>query len=108
MPAGGEAAARRFYADLLGIPEVTKPPELDRGGVWFEKDNVRIHLGVELDFRAAQKAHPGLLVKNLPSLAARLLDAGFTVAGGEPLDAHKHVYVNDPFGNRLELLQQVT
>ena len=25
MPAGEEAKARRFYSDLLGIPEVPKP-----------------------------------------------------------------------------------
>lgn len=108
MPAGGEAAAREFYSDLLGIPEVLKPPELDgRGGVWFETQNVRIHLGVEPHFRPAQKAHPGLLVRDLPSLAARLLDAGFVIAGGDPLEAYRHLYVNDPFGNRLELMQQI-
>jgi len=28
MPVGGEAAAKRFYADLLGLPEVPKPAEL--------------------------------------------------------------------------------
>jgi 4-hydroxyphenylpyruvate dioxygenase-like putative hemolysin len=25
MPAGGEGLARRFYTDILGIPEVEKP-----------------------------------------------------------------------------------
>ena len=106
MPAGGEDVARHFYSQLLEIPEVQKPAELaKRGGVWFETAVVRVHLGVEADFRAAKKAHPGLLVENLESLVARLRDAGFAVASGEPLAGYNHIYVNDPFGNRLELLE---
>jgi catechol 2,3-dioxygenase-like lactoylglutathione lyase family enzyme len=107
MPAGGEDAARRFYSGLLGIPEVPKPADLaKRGGVWFETDIVKVHLGVEQDFRPARKAHPGLLVADLLSLSRRLTDAGYEVINGEPLDGYEHIYVNDPFGNRLELLQR--
>jgi catechol 2,3-dioxygenase-like lactoylglutathione lyase family enzyme len=106
MPAGGEDAARSFYSSLLGIPEVQKPAELaKRGGAWFETDGIKIHLGVEPDFRPARKAHPGLLVRDLPSLSKRLTDAGYDVRDGEYLEGYKHIYVSDPFGNRLELLQ---
>lgn len=106
MPPGGEAAARRFYSDLLGIPEVPKPVELARrGGVWFETATIRIHLGVEQDFRPARKAHPGLLVADLQMLAEQLTNAGYNVTDGEPMQGYEHLYVNDPFGNRLELLQ---
>jgi len=106
MPAEGESEARRFYADLLGIPEVPKPPDLaKRGGAWFETTNVRNHHGVELNFAPARKAHPGLLVIELKVLSFRLTNAGYEVTEAEPLEGYLHVYVNDPFGNRLELLQ---
>jgi len=106
MPIGGEESARNFYSSLLGIPEVPKPPEqAKRGGVWFETANVRVHLGVEADFRPARKAHPGLLVRDLQLLVARLRDVGGEVISGEPMEGYEHVYVNDPFGNRLELLE---
>jgi hypothetical protein len=59
MPPGGESEARTFYEGVLGIPEVPKPPNLaKRGGCWFVRDGLKIHLGVENDFRAARKAHP--------------------------------------------------
>lgn len=59
MPAGAENAARAFYSGLLGLPEVPKPPVLAaRGGCWFETAAVKLHLGVEADFRPARKAHP--------------------------------------------------
>jgi RimJ/RimL family protein N-acetyltransferase len=107
MPPAGEAAARRFYTDLIGIPEVPKPPELARrGGVWFETQTVRIHLGVEQSFTPARKAHPGLLVRDVNALSRRIADAGYEVLAGESLDGYDHVYVHDPFGNRLELLQE--
>jgi catechol 2,3-dioxygenase-like lactoylglutathione lyase family enzyme len=106
MPGGGEDDARRFYSGLLEIPEVQKPAELaKRGGAWFETSAVRVHLGVEADFRPAKKAHPGLLVENLESLIMRLRDAGYEVAGAEPMAGYNHIYVYDPFGNRLELLE---
>lgn len=105
MPVGGEDAARRFYSGLLGLPEVQKPENLARrGGVWFETGDIRIHLGVEHDFRPAQKAHPGLLVENLQLVARQLAEGGFEVKSGEPLEGYEHVYVSDPFGNRVELL----
>lgn len=105
MPAGREAEARKFYSGLLGIPETPKPPELaKRGGAWFEDSSVKIHLGVEADFRPARKAHPALLVRDLRTLVARLREARVDVVE-EPLDGHYRVYVADPFGNRIELME---
>ena len=107
MPAGQEDVARRFYADLLGVPEVPKPAHLvARGGAWFEQGAVRIHLGVDPEFRPARKAHPGLLVDDLESLITALRTAGHEVVDGEPLAGYTHVYVDDPFGNRLELMER--
>jgi catechol 2,3-dioxygenase-like lactoylglutathione lyase family enzyme len=106
MPAGGEDAARAFYGDLLGLPEVPKPPALaTRGGCWFESATVRIHLGVDADFRPAHKAHPGLSVRDLAGLTERLRAAGFAVVDDDEMPGYDRVYVTDPFGNRLELLQ---
>src|SRR4051812_7090372 len=52
MPRGREQDAVAFYQDLLGIPRVAKPPALAaRGGCWFESGTVKVHLGVEEDFR---------------------------------------------------------
>ena len=106
MPAGREDEARAFYSRLLGLPEVPKPPELaKRGGAWFESERVKVHLGVDKDFRPAKKAHPGLLVRGLRDLAARLAAAGHRVVDDEPLEGYERVYVDDPFGNRLELME---
>ena len=107
MPAGREDEARDFYSRLLGIPEKGKPAELaKRGGVWFENDSVKIHLGVEADFRAARKAHPALLVRDLHGLVERLRRAGIDVVD-DALAGHHRVYVSDPFGNRLELMEPI-
>ena len=106
MPAGGEQLARGFYGDLLGIPEVTKPPNLaKRGGCWFERGNLKLHLGVETDFRPARKAHVALLVEDLAALCVKLRAADIAVKDDEPLQGFERIYVNDPFGNRLELME---
>ena len=106
MPAGGEAAARSFYAGLLGIPEVKKPDNLaKRGGCWFERGALKLHLGVEQDFRPARKAHPALIVSDLPALIRCLTDGGCAVVDDEPLAGYARCFVNDPFGNRIELME---
>ncbi len=106
MPPGEEEAARRFYSDLLGLPEVPKPPKLAaRGGCWFEAPGVKLHLGVESDFRAAKKAHPALLVDELGAMVAVLEAAGLAVTPDDPVEGRDRCYVSDPFGNRIELIQ---
>jgi len=106
MPPGEEAAVRRFYSDLLGLPEVGKPPKLAaRGGCWFEGPGVKVHLGVEADFRPAKKAHPALLVDDLAAMVAVLEAAGLEVIADDPVEGRARCYVSDPFGNRIELMQ---
>jgi hypothetical protein len=78
MPSGREAEARAFYEGVLGIPEVSKPPNLaKRGGCWFVRDALKVHLGVENDFRPARKAHPALLVEDLSALKTLIESAGY-------------------------------
>lgn len=106
MPEGREDLAREFYGTLLELNEVPKPEELaKRGGVWFERGAVKIHLGVEAAFRPAKKAHPGLLVQDLSRLAQRLKQAGVEVIEDGLLPGYQRIFVADPFGNRLELLE---
>jgi catechol 2,3-dioxygenase-like lactoylglutathione lyase family enzyme len=106
MPRGGEADARTFYADVLGLREIPKPPHLAaRGGAWFTTGSVEIHLGVEEDFRPARKAHPALLVTELSSLLERCTSAGYSVTTDQPLAGFERAYVADPFGNRIEFLE---
>ena len=106
MPAAGEGLATAFYEGLLGIPRVAKPPHLEaRGGCWFEDGDLKIHLGVDDDFRSARKAHPGLIVDDLAALVVRLAEGGVAVGLDQPLEGFERVYVDDPFGNRLELME---
>ena len=104
MPVGQEDVARRFYSGVLGIPEVPKPPLLAaRGGCWFEAGAVRVHLGVEDDFRPARKAHPALVVADLRGMVERLrLD----VVWADDIPGTVRCHVVDPFGNRIELIDR--
>jgi catechol 2,3-dioxygenase-like lactoylglutathione lyase family enzyme len=106
MPAGEEERARAFYGEVLGMVEVTKPSALrDRGGAWFRSGSVQLHLGVEAAFVPARKAHPALRCTDYDELLKRLQRVGCAVtAAGTLEDGAPHAYVDDPFGNRLELI----
>jgi catechol 2,3-dioxygenase-like lactoylglutathione lyase family enzyme len=106
MPAGQEDKARAFYAGVLGLTEQPKPANLaKRGGVWFASGDLRLHLGVEADFRPARKAHPAFHVENLAELRTRCEAAGYATTEDEPLPGYDRFYVSDPFGNRIECLE---
>ena len=64
----------------------------------------QLHLGVEEDFRPARKAHPALVVRDLPALEAVLRGAGVEVRPNPDAPPGAGAYVDDPFGNRIELI----
>ena len=108
MPPNREDDARTFYRDVLGIPEVPKPQELvARGGCWFENDGLKVHLGVEQDFRPARKAHPAFRVRDFPELLTRLQNTGYELQTGD-VAGRRRVFTFDPFGNRIELIDDST
>ncbi|MFE5924066.1 VOC family protein [Streptomyces sp. NPDC056468] len=107
-PPGSEERLRAYYAGVLGMTEIPKPPVLAaRGGCWFRAGPVQLHLGVETDFRPAKKAHPGLRVTGIEAYAARLAARGAAVTWDDDLPGHRRFYSYDPVGNRLEFLEPI-
>ena len=106
MPAGREAEARGFFGELLGLVEIDKPAELaGRGGCWFTLGDRQLHLGVDADFRAAKKAHIALATDDLDALRTRLSAADCVIREDAPIEGRRRFFTEDPFGNRLEVLQ---
>src|SRR2546430_2831664 len=105
IPPGGEAAARRFYGERPGLAESDKPASLgDRGGVWFACGGQQLHCGVETEVVASRR-HPALLTDDLEALRKRLVGAGLHPVEDRQIPGFHRFYVEDPFGNRIELLQ---
>ena len=101
--------ARHFYVDAVGLREISKPASLrDRGGFWIAAGSLEVHLGIDADFKPARKAHVALLIEDLDELRIRLGDHGFEPGPIEfELSGFRRCYVDDPFGNRVELMQSL-
>ena len=106
MPAGREEEARAFYGGVLGMSEKVKPPVLAaRGGCWFTTGALDVHLGVEKNFIPARKAHPAFIVDDLAGMIEKAAKSGYNVTADEPLEGCDRRHVDDPFGNRIELIE---
>ena len=104
IPPGRESEAEAFYADILGFSVVPKPPRLAiRGGRWFEKDAIKLHLGVDVDFVPSYKVHICLVVSDYDELLESFAQHGVTVTPDHEIDEVVRCYVRDPFGNRIEI-----
>lgn len=107
MPAQQENRARRFYIDILGFEDLPKPAQLAaRGGLWLSLGSITLHLGVEAGFRAARKAHPAFLAQDLDNIAADFAAADISITWDQDLPGFRRFYVDDPFGNRIEIMEQ--
>lgn len=107
VPKGAEDAARAFYCDVLGLPEIAKPESLaGRGGLWLAIGGQQIHIGTEDGFdRLTTKGHIAYEVDDVPYWRDRLIAAGLTIAESVPIPGFERFETRDPFGNRIELIQ---
>ncbi len=106
MPAGEEDRARAFFVGVLGMEEIARPPALaKRGGAWFASGFVQLHLGVEEHFVPAKKAHPALRCTDYQILLRRLQQAEIRVQENSDIPNQRRAFIDDPFGNRIELLE---
>jgi catechol 2,3-dioxygenase-like lactoylglutathione lyase family enzyme len=105
IPPSSEDEARAFYGALLGLSELEKPATLKgRGGVWYDTGSLQLHLGVDKLFVPATKAHVAFRVDELDKLRTVLEQAGHKTTSDDDLPGLERFHVDDPFGNRLEML----
>jgi len=106
-PPGCEEAAKEFFGAILGLREIEKPEALrSRGGCWFECGSQQLHVGVEQDFRPAKKAHPAFVAADLDELRRELLARGCKVVEDASIPEARRFFTDDPWGNRLEIVEQ--
>jgi catechol 2,3-dioxygenase-like lactoylglutathione lyase family enzyme len=110
IPKGAEDEARKFYCELLGLPEIAKPVELvGRGGFWLAVGDRQVHVGTEnLTDRVHSKAHVAYLVEDLEEWRAKLIQMDVPILEGIPIPGYNRFEFRDPFGNRVEFLESVS
>jgi catechol 2,3-dioxygenase-like lactoylglutathione lyase family enzyme len=107
IPHGAEEAARRFYCDLLGLPEIEKPESIQHmGGFWLQVGDRQVHVGTEDGFdRNATKAHLAYQVTDIAYWRQRLQEHTIKITESIPIPGWDRFEIRDPFGNRVEFLQ---
>jgi catechol 2,3-dioxygenase-like lactoylglutathione lyase family enzyme len=108
VPSSAVDRARAFYCGVLGLREIEKPDELkERGGFWLDAGDRQVHVGVEEGaHRHATKAHVAYAVVSFDEWRSKLSAAGFDVTDANPIEGRRRFELRDPFGNRVELIEQ--
>jgi catechol 2,3-dioxygenase-like lactoylglutathione lyase family enzyme len=106
IPPGADEQARAFYGGVLGLEEVPKPAPLNAsGGLWFTAGVSQLHIGGENAFVPAKKAHPAFAVQDFEAYCALLEGRGVVVRREEGVYGRRRAGIEDPFGNRVELIE---
>ena len=107
IPAGREAEARGFYEGLLGLEPIPRPESGSGRGAWYRVGEQELHLReVEEGFRPDAHAHTAFLVPDPDRLRARIEGADFEVRPAPPRRGKSRFHTRDPFGNRLEFMEE--
>ncbi len=106
IPVGGEAEAEHFWMGILGFGNRPKPDRLAaQGGRWFVQDKFEIHVSPNASFQPSSESHIAMRVNGLEELVQVLDSQGFhPVPTSGFAEGETRYFVNDPFGNRLELI----
>ncbi len=106
------AEARRFYGQVLGMPELSVPTQLGDGVLWFAAGDQEIHLYAEPSGVAVNEEstrHPCFQADDLKAARGHLTALGVDTIDGVPdIPDRPRFFVRDPFGNALEFVQLAT
>ena len=108
IPKGAEKEARDFYCGVLGLREIPKPEALSgRGGFWLKVGDHQVHVGTEEGVeRNITKAHVAYSVADLDCWRSVISERGLKILDGIPIPGMQRFEFRDPFGNRVEFVEQ--
>ncbi len=101
----------KFYRETLGLPQLVRPA-FSFGGAWFALGSQQLHLIEDTMNRDKERhsLHVAFLVEDVGEWAAMLRERGVTnLRGPSPRpDGARQVFLYDPDGYQLELLERAT
>ncbi len=107
IPAGREDEARGFYEGLLRLTPVPRPPEMPDPGLWYRCGELELHLGIQKSAPDPEsRAHVAFATADLDAVRARIEGADLETRDAAPLGGRRRFHARDPFGNRLEFLEE--
>ena len=110
VPSALEAATKDFYGDVLGLEQVPKPAAARQSGAWYQIGANQLHLSVDDEETGPLSSrHICFAVSDLGASEKRFRDAGVEIIPDpRPIPSMQRLYVRDPGGNQLEIVQRVS
>ena len=100
-----EERGRRFYRDVLGLREISKPKTFDFVVVWFDLGDQHLHLLLKDKPDAPSPRHFALRVSDVPAARAYFRGLGMPVQETTLIHGADRFFIHDPDGNRIEIIQ---
>jgi catechol 2,3-dioxygenase-like lactoylglutathione lyase family enzyme len=107
VPPGRTDEVADFYADLLGLRRIPKPPNAgSEQGAWLEMSDggIQLHLS-ERPGAVHPDAHFAVVVDDFDRLLERLRGGRFEFTEQSAVFGGRRGFTRDPAGNRVELIE---
>jgi catechol 2,3-dioxygenase-like lactoylglutathione lyase family enzyme len=100
--------ARWFYRDVMGLAEIPKPKTFDFVALWFKlADGQTLHLLQKPHPDTRSPRHFALRVADAKAARAHFRSCGVEIQETGPIPHCDRFFVNDPDGNRIELIEWI-
>jgi glyoxylase I family protein len=99
------ARARAFYGGILGLCEIAAPREFDFIALWYDLNGQYLHLLLKPHADPPSPRHFCLAVPDVAAARDEFTRLGVPFTETTRIAAADRIFVHDPDGNRIELLQ---
>lgn len=97
--------ARRFYGGVLGLREIAKPRTFDFQVLWYDLGGQTLHLLRKPEQDVPSPRHFALAVADAVAMREQCRRHGVETRETTVIPGCDRFFVNDPDGNRIELIQ---
>ena len=99
------AQSRHFYRDVLGLNEIAKPRTFDFVALWFQLGSTQLHLLLKPQADTRSPRHFALRVRDVAAARTYLRERHVPFEETTKIPGADRVFVYDPDGNRIEIIQ---
>jgi catechol 2,3-dioxygenase-like lactoylglutathione lyase family enzyme len=98
-----ESDVMEWYADVVGLERIDKPPGTRSGGSWFRVGDQELHVSID-PHNPPKTAHFGIVVDDFEEIVSRLRAKGCHIEQAGAIAGRRRCYTRDPAGNRVEIV----